>query len=235
MGGIPRSVPVYGSGGFTATQTPEEAAATAEAQAAAGLTGVKPRVRGARSDVEIMAAVRAAIPSHVHMLLDANEKCDLGSARWLLGAARDHEALFVEEPLPANAIQGYRAIAGSGVGVAAGEHLQGRTAFLPFISESLVSVIQPDLAMAGGLTPILEISAIADAFDIVVSPHFLPGLFAHAAAASPAIRWLEDFPLIEPLFEGWPDRQPNGQIAPRDVSGHGLILKKSERQKFAVV
>jgi L-alanine-DL-glutamate epimerase-like enolase superfamily enzyme len=234
MGGVVRSVPVYGSGGFTAAQTSYEAADAAEGHAARGLTGVKPRVRGARSDVDIMKAVRAAVPKHVHIMVDANEKCDLLGARWLLAAAKEQGALFVEEPLPANALEGYRALAASGVGVAAGEHLQGRAAFLPFISERLVSLIQPDLAMSGGLTPILEIAGLAEAFDIAVSPHFLPGLFAHVAAAAPAMTWLEDFPLLEPLFEGWPDLQANGQMAPRDVPGHGLVLKKSQRQKFAV-
>jgi L-alanine-DL-glutamate epimerase-like enolase superfamily enzyme len=235
MGGVPRAVPVYASGGFTATQTPAEAADAAVVHAKRGFSAVKPRVRGARTDLDILEAVRASLPKHVHIMLDANEKCDLLSARWLLSAAMDHGALFVEEPLPAHAVEGYRALATPvGASVAAGEHLQGRTAFLPFISERLVSLIQPDLAMAGGLTPVLEIAAIAEAFDVAVSPHFLPGLFVHAAAVSSAISWLEEFPLLEPLFEGWPTVQSDGRLSPRDAPGHGLVLEKSERQKFTV-
>jgi L-alanine-DL-glutamate epimerase-like enolase superfamily enzyme len=234
MGGLPRSVLVYGSGGFGAGQTPAEAARIAEAHAGRGLSAVKPRVGNARNDIEIMDAVRAALPERVHIMLDANEKCDLVSAQWLLSAAMDRGALFVEEPLPGNAVEGYRALARLGGCVAAGEHLQGRAAFMPFISEHLVSLVQPDLAMAVGLTPVLEIANFAEAFDIAVSPHFLPGLFVHVAAVSPAITWLEEFPLLEPLFEGWPDLQSNGQMAPCDAPGHGLILKESDRQKYAV-
>jgi L-alanine-DL-glutamate epimerase-like enolase superfamily enzyme len=234
MGGVSRAVPVYGSGGFTASQQPAEAAAVAAQHAARGLRAVKPRVRGARSDAALLEAVRAAVPDHVHVMADANEKCDLASAHRLLACASDLGVLFVEEPLPSTAVHGYRAIAVSGgAPVATGEHLQGRSAFLPFITERLAAVVQPDLAMAGGLTPMLEVAAIAGAFDLAVSPHFLPGLFAHLAAAVPAVTWLEDFPLLEPLFDGWPDVSPAGTVEPRNVPGHGLTIDEGTRRRFA--
>jgi L-alanine-DL-glutamate epimerase-like enolase superfamily enzyme len=145
-------------------------------------------------------------------MFDANEKCDLASARVLLDAARDEGALFVEEPLPAGAVEGYRALArAGGAAVAAGEHLQGRQAFHAFLSERLVAVIQPGVA-----------------------PHFLPGLFVHLGAAAPAVTWLEDFPLLEPLFDGWPETQRDGTMAPRDVPGHGISLSAANRRQFAV-
>jgi len=177
--------------------------------------------------------VRAALPDHVQVMVDANEKCDLASARWLLAAARDRGVLFVEEPIQALAVDGYRALAGAGCAtMAAGEHLQGRAAFLPFLSERLIGVVQPDLAMAGGLTPAIEIAGMAEAFGVSVSPHFLPGLFVHVAGVAPAVTWLEDFPLLEPLFEGWPELQANGMLAPRETPGHGLTLPAKVRAKF---
>lgn len=226
VGGTARAVPVYGSGGFTAGQSPQAAAAVAVDHARRGLRAVKPRVRGERADLAVIDAVRAAIPDHVHVMVDANERCDLAAARWLLAAARDRGVLFVEEPVPASSLEGYRALAASGgAAMAAGEHLQGRTAFLPFLAERLVSVIQPDLAMAGGLTPILEIAAVADAFGVAMAPHFLPGLFVQLAAACPAVSWLEEFPLLEPLFEGWPQVAADGTLAPTTAPGHGLAVR----------
>ncbi len=236
MGGAPRAVRVYGSGGFHAKQSPHEAAATAAAHAAGGLTAVKARLSGdGQADTSVMRAVRSSLPDHVATMFDANEKCDLASARRLLDAARDVGALFVEEPLPFGAIEGYRALArAGGAAMAVGEHLQGRQAFHAFLSERLVAVIQPDLAMAGGLTPIMEVAALADAFDVGVAPHFLPGLFVHLGAAAPAVTWLEDFPLLEPLFDGWPELQRDGTMMPRDVPGHGISLSAANRRQFAV-
>jgi L-alanine-DL-glutamate epimerase-like enolase superfamily enzyme len=234
MGGGPRPVPVYGSGGFTANQTPEEAAQTAASHMGRGLRGVKPRVAGRSADLRVMAAVRDVLEPHVDLMLDANEKCDRVSAQWLLAAARDHGALFVEEPLRAEDVEGYRALAQSGgAAMAAGEHLQGRAAFLPFIAERLVGLIQPDLAMAGGLTPALEIASLAEALGVSVAPHFLPGLFVHLAAARPAVTWLEEFPLIEPLFEGWPETGPEGTLEPGGDPGHGLLVAPGVRERFA--
>ncbi len=202
MGGASRAVDVYGSGLFNATQSAEQAAGCALAQQARGFTAIKPRVKGARSDAALLEAVRKAVGDSMHIMTDANEKCDLAAARWLLACARDQGLLFVEEPMPAYAIEGYRALAAAEPGlVASGEHLQGRHSFLPFVAERLVNTIQPDLAMVGGLTPTLELATLADANDIALSPHFLPGLFVHLACATPAVKWIEDFPLIEPMLK----------------------------------
>jgi L-alanine-DL-glutamate epimerase-like enolase superfamily enzyme len=234
MGGELRAVPVYGSGGFNTTQPPEAAAAIAAEQAERGLTAVKPRVKGTPSDDSVIAAIRKAIPPHVRIMADANEKCDLPQALWLMALARDHGLLFVEEPLPARALEGYRRlVASGGAAIATGEHLQTRADFLPFLSERIASVIQPDLAMAGGLTPVLDLATLAEAFDAIVSPHFLPGLFVHVAAAAPALRWLEEFPLLEPLFEGWPAIDATGMMTASAGPGHGLSL--SERYRTSIV
>jgi L-alanine-DL-glutamate epimerase-like enolase superfamily enzyme len=233
MGGELRAVPVYGSGGFNTVQPPEKAAEVAAEQTSRGLTAVKPRVKGTRSDADVIAAVRKAIPSHVQVMADANEKCDLTQALWLMALARDEGLLFVEEPLPAYALEGYRRLTPSGAAIATGEHLQMRGSFLPFLSERIASVIQPDLAMVGGLTPVLELATLAEAFDAIVSPHFLPGLFAHVAAASPAIRWLEEFPLLEPLFEGWPAIARDGTMTATSSPGHGLTLHQRFRNEIA--
>ena len=148
-----------------------------------------------------------------------------------MAMARDHGLLFVEEPLPASSVEGYRKLAASaGAAIATGEHLQTRASFLPFISERIAAVIQPDLAMIGGLTPVLELATLAESFDAIVSPHFLPGLFAHVAAAAPSMRWLEEFPLLEPMFDGWPDIDANGGMIATASPGHGLTLNERYRK-----
>jgi len=225
MGGEARAVDVYGSGSFNPAQTPDEAVAAALPQVARGLRALKPRAQGARSDAAVLEALRKAVPDHVHLMSDANEKCDLPAARWLLACARDLGLLFVEEPLPAGAVEGYRQLAGAEPGlIATGEHLQGVHAFRPFVVDRLAATLQPDLAMAGGLTPCLDLAALAGAFDLAVSPHFLPGLFVHLAGAAPCVRWLEEFPLLEPMFEGWPETDSHGRMRPGDAPGHGLSL-----------
>jgi L-alanine-DL-glutamate epimerase-like enolase superfamily enzyme len=231
LGGAPRAVPVYGSGGFNPKQSPEEAGASAAAHAARGLRAVKPRVSGALSDERLLRAVRDAAPG-TELMLDANEKCTATTAARLLGMARELGALFFEEPLPADDVAGYRVLARAYPGLlATGEHLQGVAESLPFIAERLCGVFQPDLAAMGGLTECLRVTRLAEAFGIEVSPHFLPGLFVHLAAAAPNVTWLEEFPLLEPLFAGWPELL-NGSMTAADRPGHGLALAEGAMEKY---
>ena len=225
MGGAPRAVKVYGSGGFVANQSPADASATARKHSARGLHGVTPRGTGTRGDAGLIAAVAEAIGGRAELMLDANEKCTATSAARLLAMAREAGALFVEEPLPAEDLAGLRALARTYPRlIATGEHLQGATEMLPLLAEGLVGLVQPDLAMCG-LTESLRIARLAAAFGVEVSPHFLPGLFIHLAAAAPNLSWLEEFPLIEPMFEGWPELAADGTLAMRAVAGHGLRVR----------
>jgi L-alanine-DL-glutamate epimerase-like enolase superfamily enzyme len=225
MGGEPRFVPVYGSGGFNTDQSAAEAADVATGHLARGLRGVKPRVAGVPKDAKVLTAVRRAVGDAVHVMADANEKCDLASAQWLLNLAQDVGVLFVEEPLPSQAVSGYRLLKeATNVPIALGEHMQDSAQLAALMAERTVSVIQPDLAMIGGLTPVLDLAVTAEALDVTVSPHFLPGLFAHTAAATASLRWLEEFPLLEPLFEGWPTIGLEGTMSVTESPGHGLSL-----------
>jgi L-alanine-DL-glutamate epimerase-like enolase superfamily enzyme len=227
LGGYARLTPVYGSGGFNASQRPEEASDIALAHASRGFTAVKPRVSGKPQDQALLLKVRASLGSDTHVMLDANEKCDLTSAFRLMNIGRDIGALFIEEPLPANAFSAYKALCKAAtLPIATGEHLQDIKQFGLLAADRVASVLQPDLALVGGLTPILDIAIMAESLGISVSPHFLPGLFVHVAAASRSITWLEDFPLLEPLFEGWATMSKAGSLEPSPAAGHGLTLSE---------
>lgn len=235
MGGAARSVPVYGSGSFNTQQSPEEAAAAALAHVERGFRAVKPRVAGRREDQALIRAVAQAVPRATHVMLDANEKCTASSARHLLECARECGVLFVEEPLPTDDLPGFRALARDFSGMlATGEHLQGIPEALPYIAERLCAVMQPDLAAMGGLSECLRVARLAEPFGVEISPHFLPGLFIHLAAAAPNVSWLEDFPLIEPLFSGWPEVSTGGMLDLPPAPGHGLSLADGALQAFAV-
>ncbi|MEK9644315.1 MAG: enolase C-terminal domain-like protein, partial [Alphaproteobacteria bacterium] len=120
----------------------------------------------------------------------------------------------------------------SPVPIATGEHHQGAVELGPLMEARAVSVVQPDLAMMGGLTECLRVAQIAEHYNLVVSPHFLPSLFIHVAAAAPAIRWMEDFPLLEPLFDDPAGMDGDGNIAPPDAPGHGLVWADGARKEF---
>jgi L-alanine-DL-glutamate epimerase-like enolase superfamily enzyme len=88
--------------------------------------------------------------------------------------------------------------------------------------------------MMGGITESLRVATIAEHYGLAVAPHFLPALYVHLAAAAPAVRWLEHFPLLEPLFDRPADLDANGEIAPRETPGHGLAWAPGARETFRI-
>jgi L-alanine-DL-glutamate epimerase-like enolase superfamily enzyme len=235
LGGKPRAVPVYGSGGYTSNQSPEAAAEMAVTQAQAGFPLVKIRVNGDRHDIARIKAVREALPDGVDIAADANEKCDLARAQWLAKLCGDHGLVWLEEPLPARDYGGYAALARtSPVALAGGEHLQGVPECMPLLETRSVSVFQPDLAAMGGISESLRACHVAEAFGMTAAPHFLPSLFVHLAAAAPNVAWLEDFPLLEPLFDISVKLDNQRRMMPGDRLGHGLRLREGARQEYRV-
>lgn len=230
MGGALRPVPAYGSGGYRPNQDEDEIVAQVRRHSEQGFKAVKLRLSGRAKDVALIEAIRLHMGPDQWLMVDMNEKGNLTTARALIAAALANGGLFVEEPLPAHDIEGYRSLAKAYPGaIATGEHLQGCEAAFPFLKDGLSGVFQPDLAMMGGLTETLRLSRLAEAFGVEVMPHFLPGLFVHLAAAAPNVTWLEDFPLLEPLLDGVPAATSDGMLIPSTAAGHGLSLSATAR------
>jgi len=235
MGGAARTMPVYGSGGYGPTQDADAAVAQALAHAEAGCRAVKLRVAGNHADIERIGAVAEALPDNVDIMVDANEKCDLVRARWLAAELAELNALWFEEPLPASDVNGFIALARDcPVPIATGEHHQGAVELAPLFEARACAIVQPDLAMMGGVTECLRVMQIAEHYGVVVTPHFLPALFIHLAAAAPAVKWLEDFPLLEPLFVDLPEMDSNGEMAMPETPGHGMRFAPGAREDYRV-
>jgi L-alanine-DL-glutamate epimerase-like enolase superfamily enzyme len=222
LGGTPRPVPTYGSGGYTTTQTPAETAAQAAHHVAAGFRAIKLRLAGNRTDLDRIDAIRNEYGPDIIIMGDFNEKTNLAALTPLLPELAKRNLAWIEEPFPAENIDEYQALTNlSGPAVATGEHLQGRIETDLYLTQQLCTVIQPDLAMIGGITPTHQLATHAATHNMTVAPHFLPQLFAHLAAAHPNVTWLEDFPLLEPLFTNQPNYD-TGTLQPNAEPGHGI-------------
>ena len=235
MGGEMREVPIYGSAGFRPKMESDAATEQALNYVQQGCSAIKLRMSAGASDEKLLRDVRDGLPAHIGIMVDANEKCDAVSAQWLMNVCAEYNVLWVEEPLNAHDISGYsRLKSQSRVTVATGEHLQGLGELQPFLERGLVGVAQPDLAMMGGITECLRVAQICEAFGVDIAPHFLPSLFIHLAAAAPNVTWLEDFTLIEPIFENALTIE-NGIIRPPSEPGHGLRLAPNAMDEFDLI
>ncbi|MGH3389825.1 MAG: mandelate racemase/muconate lactonizing enzyme family protein [Actinomadura sp.] len=218
-------VEVYGSGRATHAMTSEQLVEGANSYLAEGYSAVKLRIgaRRAEEDITRVRAVREAVGDDVRIMVDCNERLDLPTAQWVGARLADLGVFWMEEPLRSDDIAGHAALAANlGIPIAVGEHLHGRFEFASYLRERAVSVLQPDVPLTGGVTEWLRISAMAEAFGATLSPHFLPELHVHLAAAVPNCPYIEHFPLIDDVLRETLQIE-DGHTAPPGRPGHGIL------------
>ena len=187
LGGYRDRVPAYGSGRSSHQFEVDELVAQARAQRAEGLARVR--------------AVREALGPAARLMVDANERYTLSDALWLAPRLAELGVYWFEEPLDAEHVDAYAVLARqSPVPIAVGEHLQSRHAFAAYARQGAAHILQPDVAMLGGVTEFLKIAAVADAAGLPIAPHVLHQFHIHLAAAIPNSLVVEHFPALDFLF-----------------------------------
>ena len=112
---------------------------------------------------EKFAAVREGAGPDVDVAVDIHNPHP-AVAKQLIDALVPYRPLFVEEPMPVERVSTLLDIARDArVPIAAGERWMGKWIFYDALSEGTLSVLQPDLCHAGGITECRKIAAIGEA------------------------------------------------------------------------
>jgi galactonate dehydratase len=195
LGGPVRDrVRVYG---WIGGDEPAELAEQAAAQLEAGMTAVKMNASGRLAPVPTAgdvagivaraAAVREVLGGDHDLAIDLHGRATFPAARAILPALADVHPLLVEEPLLPD--QGHRLaelVAVSPFPIATGERLFHRTDFLPVLRAG-VSIVQPDLSHAGGISEVRRIASLAETFGALLAPHCPLGPLALASSLQIAL------------------------------------------------
>jgi L-alanine-DL-glutamate epimerase-like enolase superfamily enzyme len=171
-----------------------------------GALKMKVGLADSNEDRRRVAAVRKAIGEHTLLMVDANQKWDLMQACQAAGLLEEYRLTWLEEPLHPDDVRSHRILNEStSIPIALGEHVYTTQAFRDYIEMHAVDVIQVDVCRIGGVTPWLEVAALARAFDIRVCPHCgdLMQVHQHLVKAIPNHWYLE----VIPLWEHGPFRQ----------------------------
>lgn len=199
-GGAQEKVPAYTTeGGWLQLGAEELVEAALEAKER-GFKGVKLKIGkpGAAEDVARVAAVREAVGHGLELMVDANQGLTLDQALRRARALEGLDLAWLEEPLPADDLAGHaRLAAATTLPVALGESLYSPGQFKDYLVQGACSVVQVDVARIGGVTPWLKVAHLAEAFGLVVAPHFLMELHVSLAAAVPNGRWVEHIPQLD--------------------------------------
>lgn len=113
--------------------------------------------------VEKFAAVRQSIPTDIDLAVDIHNPHP-AIASQLLQALAPHRPLFIEEPMPVERVDVLADLARHTVApIAAGERWMGKWIFFDALVKGGLSVMQPDIAHAGGITECHKIAVMGEA------------------------------------------------------------------------
>ena len=112
---------------------------------------------------ERFAAVREGAGPEVDVAVDIHNPHP-AIAGQLIDALAPYRPLFVEEPMPVERVDALVQIASrTSVPIAAGERWMGKWIFFDALSRGALSVLQPDICHAGGITECKKIGAMGEA------------------------------------------------------------------------
>ena len=129
-----------------------------------------------------VASIRAACGDGFGIAVDFHGRVHKPMAKVLAHALEPYKLMFLEEVvLPENEEYFKEVAALSSTPLATGERLVSRWQYKNIFREGVVDIIQPDVAMVGGILEMKKIISMAEAFDMAAAPHAPYGPIALAA------------------------------------------------------
>ncbi len=132
--------------------------------------------------VAVVAEIREAFGNEIEFGLDFHGRVAAPMARILIKELEPYRPLFIEEPVLAEQAEYYPKLAAmTHLPIAAGERMFSRFEFKRVFEAGGLSIVQPDLSHAGGITECVKIASMAEAYDIGLAPHCPLGPLALAS------------------------------------------------------
>lgn len=124
-------------------------------------------------DMRRASIIRDEIGPDLKLMMDANQKWDVGQAITSMKALAKFNPWWIEEPTSPDDVLGHATIAKAiaPIHVATGEHCQNRVIFKQLFQAGAISFCQIDSCRVGGVNENLAIILMAAKFGIPVCPH----------------------------------------------------------------
>ena len=238
-------MPAYASGGWA--DAAGIGAQLAGYVAQGGFGAVKMRIGvidgSPQASAERVLAARAALGPGVGLMCDAHGTFTVSEARQFCHLVRDCDLAWFEEPVCADDKRGLAEIRrATHIPIASGESDCTRFDFRELIDLGAADILQPDLAICGGLTEAVRIGALASSANLRVAPHLWAGAPAfaaglHFAAACPTAHILEYSVGANPMIHDLVEERfavEDGQLAIPDRPGLGITVREDFVRRHAV-
>jgi L-alanine-DL-glutamate epimerase-like enolase superfamily enzyme len=219
------------SGGFLQAPIGEVLRNIDEARAR-GIGGIKIKVGqpDVATDMKRVEAVRRHLGDGFPLMVDANQQWDRVTAMRVCRRLEPFDLTWIEEPLDAYDNEGHAQLAAAlDTPIATGEMLTSYNEHAQLINAGGCDFVQPDAPRVGGVTPFLQILALADSKGLKLAPHFAMEIHVHLAATYAREPWLEHFEWLEPLFNERLELA-EGRMKVPQRSGLGFTLSEQARR-----
>lgn len=132
--------------------------------------------------VDRVASIRKEMGAGFGIAVDFHGRVHKPMAKVLAAALEPYHLMFLEEVVLPENEEAFREVAQHvATPLATGERLCSRWAFKNLFRTGVIDIIQPDVALAGGILETRKIIATAESFDMAAAPHAPYGPIALAA------------------------------------------------------
>lgn len=225
--------PLYGSG-INLHLSIEEVIDQVQGWKADGFAAGKVKVGkpDLEEDVYRLAKLREAVGSFP-LMVDANQGWTLPQAVQAFKRFEQFNLTWIEEPLPVDDIIGHKRLRELAPGpIGLGENLYTVQQFNHYFSSNTCDFVQADIGRVGGITPYMDIAAMARAWNLPMAPHFIMELSATVLCSVPNIYLSEytdggtltDLGVLQP---GTGELR-SGHYTPSTTPGHGLVFNREK-------
>ncbi|RXT57926.1 galactonate dehydratase [Lacticaseibacillus chiayiensis] len=180
LGGAARDrIRVYS---WTGCDRPSDVAEQAQARVDKGFTAIKMNATSelhyidsynkVQAVVDRVASIRDQVGDKLEIGIDFHGRVHRPMAKVLAHALEPYHPMFLEEVVLPENWDSFDDIAREvSIPLATGERLYTRWDFKNLFRQGAIDIVQPDVALCGGILETRKIAAMAEAFDMGVAPH----------------------------------------------------------------
>jgi len=186
-------------------------------------------------DADRVQQIRDGLGESAWLGIAADGRYDLGTALAMAHFYEEDVGIdWIDFPIPVEDRVGYRRLAERmEVPLALGSSLDNRDDFRRVLEGGEVRVLRPDALRLGGITPLVKVAAMAEAYHVAVVPCRLPEIGVHLACGLSNVPMAEFGSWLAPVFSD-PVTLQQGKLVPPSRPGHGLEMSPQASARFRV-
>jgi galactonate dehydratase len=137
-----------------------------------GHQGIFTSPESERDALAKVAAVREAVGDDVELLIEVHGRLTPAEAIRIGQELEQYRPFFYEEPVPPQNVDAMVRVAQAiNIPLATGERIYTKWGFKDLLEKQAVSVVQPDVCHAGGISELKKIAAMAETYYVGFAPH----------------------------------------------------------------